>query len=97
MHIYIFIKSLQNLSQTWQLPSETAQPYANYAYQTISHNRRNHITILKLFSLTLPIEPTISTIIYSHIYPSKYEVSLQFILSEQVLVRIQDYNNDQFI
>ena len=41
-------------------------------------------------------EPTISTMIYSHIYPSTYELRVQMILPKHVLVHIRDKNNDQF-
>ena len=34
--------------------------------------------------------------IYSHIYPSTYELHVQMILPENVPVHIQDDNNDQF-
>ena len=40
-------------------------------------------------------EPTISTMIYYHIYPSTFEVRVQMILIKHVLVHILDANNDQ--
>ena len=61
----------------------------------IEHQRRNITTILKLLVSTLPAELTRSTMIYSHIYPSAYEVIVQMILPEHVLVHIRDENNDQ--
>ena len=35
-------------------------------------------------------EPTISTMIYSHIYPSTYEVHVQMLLPQHVLLNIRE-------
>ena len=43
----------------------------------------------------LPTEHTISTIIYSHIEPSIYEVRVKMILPKKILVHIRYENNDQ--
>ena len=45
---------------------------------------------------TLTTEPTRLTMMYSHIYPSNYEVRMQMILPEHVSVYIWYDNNDQF-
>ena len=34
--------------------------------------------------------------LYSHIYPSNYEVHVQMVLPEHVLLHIWDDNNDKF-
>ena len=61
----------------------------------ISPEKKYTTIILKLLVSTLTTEPTIPTMIYSHIYPSTYKARVQMILPDHVLVHIRDDNNDQ--
>ena len=61
----------------------------------ISWQPWKHTTMLKILESTLPTEPTISTMIYSHIYSSSNKVHVQMILTDHILVHIRYENNDQ--
>ena len=58
-------------------------------------NRRIYLKAINYGTYTLPSESTISIMTYSHIYPSAYDVRINMILPEHVLVHIWDDNNDQ--
>ena len=51
--------------------------------------------MLKLLASPLPTEPTRSTMIYSHIYPSTYEIRVQMILPDNISVHILYDKNDK--
>ena len=70
------------------------QKVINKWYLNITSWKKYHHNSKVLVS-TLLTKPTRSTMIYSHIYPSTYEVRVQMILTKNVLVHILYENKDQ--